>query len=548
VRSTRVFRAALLLLTTIVATLALVALAPSASAHAVLQSTSPAADSVLRDAPDTVLLTFGESVTVASNGIRVYDDHLHRVDVGKAGHPTGQDRTVGVSVQPTLGDGTYTVTWRVTSADTHVVAGGFTFSVGAPSRVVDKVPGLSPNHAAAALLGVSRAIGYAGLVAGPGLLVAILVVWPAGLVQRRQIRLIRIGGLLIVVTGSLELLLQSVYTQDLPLSHVFSGAAVAGTHGSRFASTHLIRLYLALPYFVLLAGRWREILRRPTFDNKARLLAGIVAAALGVALLLTWSDSAHASVGHRAWLAVSMDAAHLAAMAVWLGGLLALAVSADALVDDATSTLATFSRLATGCVVLIVGTGVYASWRELGTPAALVHTQYGWLLVAKVLVVVILLGIATRSRSWVHRRLAGATPSIARLRQSLFGELSIGVAVLAVTAALTGTAQGRSTYAPSYTSVQRVANHVVELHIDRAHTGTSTIRITVRGAPVQVVTGSVSLPGQHVGPLPLRFTRVSASSEAAVAIFAVPGHWFVDVLVTFDPLDATGLRFPVRVR
>jgi copper transport protein len=310
----------------------------------------------------------------------------------------------------------------------------------------------------------------------------------------------------------------------------------------------LIRLYLALPYFVLLAGRWREILRRPAVENKARLLASAVAAALGIALLLTWSGSAHASVGSRAWLAVSIDTAHLAAMAVWLGGLLALAVSATALAGDATPTLAKFSRLATGCVVLIVGTGVYASCREIGTPAALVHTQYGWILVAKVLVVAVLLAIATRSRSWVHRRLAGATPSISRLRQSLSGELAIGAAVLAVTAALTGTAQARSTYAPSYTNVQRTANHVVQLHIDRAHTGTSTIRITVRGGPVQAITGSVTLPSQNVGPLPLRFTRVNASTEEAVAIFAVPGHWFVDVLVTVGPLDATQLRFPVRVR
>jgi copper transport protein len=195
-----------------------------------------------------------------------------------------------------------------------------------------------------------------------------------------------------------------------------------------------------------------------------------------------------------------------------------------------------------------VGTGVYASWREIGTLPALVHTQYGWILVAKVAVVVVLLAIATRSRSWVHRRLAGAAPSIARLRRSLCGELAIGAVVLAVTAALTGTAQGRSTYAPSYTTAQRVPPHDVQLHIDRAHTGTSTIRIAVRGGPVQAVTGSVSLASQNIGPLPLRFTRVDASTEEAVAIFAVPGHWDVDVLVTFDPLDATRLRFPVRVR
>ena len=118
-----------------------------------------------------------------------------------------------------------------------------------------------------------------------------------------------------------------------------------------------------------------------------------------------------------------------------------------------------------------------------------------------------------------------------------------------VTAALTGTAQAKQTYAPSYTAVQSAGPYTVRLTIDRAHTGTSTIRLALgSGAHPVAVTGSVSLPSSGVGPLPLHFRPVGSSADEAVAIFAVPGHWVVDVLVTFDALDATAFRFPVNIR
>jgi copper transport protein len=564
---------------TLLACIVSVGLARPASAHAVLQSTSPSANSVLKTAPRDVLLTFGEAVTVGKTSVRVYDDHLQRVDSGPAGHPTGQATTVGVAVQSALAAGTYTVTWRVTSADTHVVSGGFTFSVGAPSRVVGTVPGLGANHAAAALLGVSRAVGYIGLIAGPGLLVALLIVWPVGLALRRLRGLVRVGALLIVVAGTVDLFLQGVYAQGLSLSQLFSSTAIGGTHNTRFGDAHITRLYLALPYFLLLRGRWGQTLLGPALRRgPGRAVVTAVACALGLALAATWSAAAHASVGAGAWLAMAMDTAHVAAMAVWLGGLLALALSVRSVAVAPEPVLPRFSRLAISCVTVVVGTGIYATWREVGTLPALVHTAYGWLLVTKVLIVIALLGIAGLSRAWVRRYIpsSGLRPravvhahaelsraaepgprqpddaAVSSLRRSLVGELVFGAAVLAVTAALTGTAQARQTYAPSYTQTQSVGAHSVRLSIDRAHTGTSTIRLTVlgNGRPVTVaaVTGSVSLPSAGVGPLPLRFTPVNRSTHEAVAVFAVPGHWVVDVLVTFDALDATTFRFPVKVR
>jgi copper transport protein len=259
----RVVRALFVAGATLATGLISIAFATPASAHASLLKTSPAADSVVRVAPKQVLLTFGESVYVGGDAVQVYDDHLHRVDTGAAGHLTNQGPTVGVALRPALPDGTYTVTWRVTSADTHVVSGGFVFSVGAPSRVIGKVPGLAANHAAAVLLGVSRGVGYAGLIAGPGLLVALYAIWPAGLRERRVLRIARAGGVTILLSATVDLFLQGVYAQGLPLSQMFSNAALSGTHGGRFGTAHLIRQNLALPYCILLRARWAKRLFSP---------------------------------------------------------------------------------------------------------------------------------------------------------------------------------------------------------------------------------------------------------------------------------------------
>src|SRR5579884_2543157 len=85
-----------------------VGLATGASAHAVLQRTTPAAGSVVATAPAEVTLHFGEPIELTPNAIRVYDGSLRRADAGAAGHLTGRRDTVCVRLRPDLGSGTYT--------------------------------------------------------------------------------------------------------------------------------------------------------------------------------------------------------------------------------------------------------------------------------------------------------------------------------------------------------------------------------------------------------------------------------------------------------
>jgi methionine-rich copper-binding protein CopC len=107
------------------------ALAAAASAHAYLVHSSPASGEVLKTSPGRVTLTYDEQVTISAGALGVYDASGKHVDSGEVTHPAGD--TIAVAIPRRLPRGTYTVAWRVTSADTHVVHGAFTFSVGAPA-------------------------------------------------------------------------------------------------------------------------------------------------------------------------------------------------------------------------------------------------------------------------------------------------------------------------------------------------------------------------------------------------------------------------------
>src|SRR5690349_6651747 len=105
----------------------LVLTAGPASAHANLLATSPGDGAHLDAAPPIVSLTFSEPISASLGAVKVFDQNAHRVDNGNV---VARDATVTVGLESGVGDGAYTVTWRVISADSHPVRGAFTFTVG----------------------------------------------------------------------------------------------------------------------------------------------------------------------------------------------------------------------------------------------------------------------------------------------------------------------------------------------------------------------------------------------------------------------------------
>ena len=108
---------------------ALFASCPLADAHAMLDRANPAVGGTVATAPRAVTLTFTEKIEAALSTVRVEDASGARVDQGKPQLEGGNRNVLRVNLK-VLGPGTYKVTWKVLSVDTHRTEGSFTFQVG----------------------------------------------------------------------------------------------------------------------------------------------------------------------------------------------------------------------------------------------------------------------------------------------------------------------------------------------------------------------------------------------------------------------------------
>ncbi|MCK0112632.1 copper resistance protein CopC [Ornithinimicrobium sp. F0845] len=101
----------------------------AASAHDTLTDSSPTDGETLDEPPTQVRLTFSGEVLDMGAAVVVTDSDGASWE---AGEPTVDGVDVTVPVQEGLPNGSYEVTWRVTSSDGHPISGVIPFTVDAP--------------------------------------------------------------------------------------------------------------------------------------------------------------------------------------------------------------------------------------------------------------------------------------------------------------------------------------------------------------------------------------------------------------------------------
>ncbi|PJJ03272.1 copper transport protein [Streptomyces sp. 2333.5] len=395
--------------------------AAPASAHAALTGSTPAQGAVVDRAPEQVALTFSEGVAMGDDSIRVLDPKGKRVDRGKLLKlSSGNVVKYGAGLPAGLGDGTYTVAWQAVSADSHPVSGAFTFSVGAPSKTTAAVPAQKAGGGlVGALYGIARALAYTGFVLLVGGAAFVVACRPAAALVRSVQRLVVQGWALLTGTTVAMLLLRTPYTGSGDLADVldFGGLqqVLITKPGAALVSRLLLLAAAALLVAVLFGAYARTLepaepgeeprdataLARQRKDLAFGLGVGGLIIAIGLAA--TWAMAEHASTGLQTAVAMPVDVLHLLAVATWLGGLAALVASLYWGPPVERAAVRRFSRIAFGSVLVLVATGVYQSWRQVGTWRALTDTTYGWLLLLKAGLVVVLVGIAWVSRRWTGR-------------------------------------------------------------------------------------------------------------------------------------------------
>ncbi|MCD7440037.1 copper resistance protein CopC [Streptomyces lincolnensis] len=579
--------------------------AGTASAHAALRATDPRDGTVLKTAPRDITLTFTESVGLLDDSFRVLDPENRRLRPTKVAHgPEGGD-TIRATLPGKLGEGTYVVAWRVVSADSHPVSGAFTFSVGKPSPTTATIDtGPVEDPATGGLYNIARWLAHLGaaLLIGTAAFVAVCRPPDSGPLRRPLW-----AGLWTLCGATLVLLvLRAPYESGESPAAAFDLSSFTRILTTRPGEALLFRLAL-LPVAAFLVVR---LLRRGA-SSRAWLAGGAV---LSVALALTWAAAEHASAGIQVPVAMTSSVLHVLAMAVWLGGLTALLItlSRSSSASEAPVAMVTrFSRLGFACVTVLVVTGVYQSWRGLGSLSAFTDSTYGRLLLLKLVAVVLLLGMAGLSRQWTARLVteepAGAVveekapekvsekvpetvggpsapvsaptpppestgppsddPFRRGLRRSVLVEVVIAVAVLVFSTILAGTLPGRAaaeaakdasatglpTASVSYVPFQvGRASGKVQVTLDPGRKGENAVEAVVLTpdggiATVPELRLSFTLPAQDIGPIDAEVTDKGGYWGTNALTLPIAGDWEMKVTVRVSDIDQVSVTKTVRI-
>lgn len=390
----------------------LLAVAGPASAHAALTGSDPQDGAVVGTAPKAVTLTFSEQVAMGEGSIRVLDPAGKRADTEEAPRDLHSGSTVkyGVSLHAGLPDGTYTVAWQAVSADSHPVSGAFTFSIGAPSDTTVALPDSEAGGGlVGTLYGIARYAAYAGFIVLAGGATFVLACWQRGAGARPLQRLVVRGWMTLTAATLAMLLLRSPYTGSGKLGDAFDLDGLKAVLDTKPGAALVSRLLLLGASALFIAVLFGAYAKREDERERKDLTFGLAigGAVIAAGIAGTWALAEHASTGIQPGIAMPVDVLHLLAVAAWLGGLTALLIALYRTPDITAVAVRRFSRIAFISVLVLTATGIYQSWRQVGSWSALTGTGYGQLLLVKVGLVAVLVGVAGISRRWTARLATG---------------------------------------------------------------------------------------------------------------------------------------------
>ena len=373
------------------------------------------------------MLRFDEPVTPGR--IEVLDSTGRSVIAGET--PKAQDAEIHLALPAGLVDGTYLLSYRVTSLDSHPVGGTIVFSIGKPSaggiaalqsKVADRGSIWPLLSTVARLLLFISLVGAAG-----GALFHTLVahdLWRLDDRTRRRLVALTLLGLAAALLGI-----------------GIEGAALAGitwTGIGGLLSGTLWRLgeQTSLGFSLTVAAIALLLLLLALERTRGRL--SLLALPASLIALGSLALTGHAVTAGPLWLTVPVLTIHVLVAAFWLGSLWPLWLAVGQPTPEcALALLRRFSAIALPAVLLLVAAGATLAFLQLGRLGELFITAYGLRLASKITFVLVLLLFAALNRFWLTPELtANRSKAAHRLRISIGLEIGLGIAILAATSSL----------------------------------------------------------------------------------------------------------------
>ena len=511
-------------------------LTPAAGAHALLVSSSPAANSPLSQSPHQLLLTFSEAVDPKLSFVNVMDSSGHpAAGVSKAQGVAGKGTQLRVTVSSPLTRGVYTVTWQtVSSVDGHVATGSFPFGIGV-AAVGSKVAVSTPAHSSAWLSAAGDAghwLLYIGLTLLVGAASTIVLVLggrrPAG-----SLLLLRLSWLLSLMGVVTMFFVERALVHAPSLSALVSSAV--GTKLVVLGGFVLVACGVSVLIVGLRPARWPLV------------AVGVIAA---VAMLLhVWSGHADGASPYRPLILIEQWV-HFVAIGAWVGGLvwLLLGLRGQEAADRAAA-VRRFSRIATLGIGAVVLTGVLRSISEVGSFGNLIHTTFGITLLIKLGLFALLALLGAVNHFRLVPRLSHGDGALRPFAWTSRGEVMLAAGILVVAGSLSGLAPAASVAAAAkaqaphqMTATASDYATTVKVHLT-ATPGTvgqnsfvAAVNDYVTDKTTAAVTGvqlQFSLPADPaMAPTTLTLKKQPDGTWSATGLqLSMGGKWRIDVMV-----------------
>lgn len=529
----------------VVALFAVIALWPSpASAHAQLDSSSPAPSSVLESAPSEIRLDFNEPVNPVARSIEIYNQEGQRIVLGEA-LVSPNDPTVLVAGDvPEIPEGLYVVAWRAVSNDGHAVEGAYSFQIGSSAPIVatdeliaNVLSGQNGPNGLSWLMGVAKFAGFLGLCL---LLGGLVMVAGGGIGSRRVVGMIGAGWVLAFISVAVLFVAQGPYTTAGSWSDLFDPALWSDVFATRLGKALVGRGVLLLVLLLLLSTLRHHFSR--SLGSWWRSSATLV----GFGIVVTLSISGHPSASPLSGVASMVDAVHFSSVILWIGGLLTIALGDVVKTAEARSVVDRFSRIATFAIPTAIATGMWQTWHLVPALGNITQTAWGRALLIKTSLVVVAATLGAFAR-WLIRR--DDTRSIRRI---LTVEALVAVLALGVTAAMVSKSP-EETATNAVFSTQLVAGDVIaSVAVAPGRVGNNEIHLTVSTpngslSPVSGVTMRLTLPGSEIPTITAAVSELGLNHFVGTVAILTPGIWNLEILVEPDPSSSTRLTTEVPV-
>lgn len=543
-------------------------LAQLSFAHPVYLDSSPRAFQSIPGSPAEVNVFFSEPIELDYSKISVLGPEGSRVDMNDPHPVAGDTASIGVTVQPGLPEGVYTVSTRVLSAvDGHVVSETFTFGVGTTVPTDNPQPRniISPGESA------SRFPGMVGQVMAVGAAFGALWIWkPIGRVpwleaalsqsrvsiDKAMMKVIIVGAGLILASGIAMIIVQAISIE----------ASVPEAIATRFGNVWITRMLQSSILLGIAAAVHHRLAKNNATATKAELYAILI---IGLAVLVTSSLIAHAAATGEV-AAIVLDFFHNAAASIWIGGLIllgfAVAPKLLAVKDEGTRSAALslliprFSIIVVALLGIAVITGPLLLSMIESDLSLTLASFYGQVLAVKLTLAGVMVAMGAYSQFVVQKKAVavmngGAQLAAPRLRhydRTLKAEAAVGIALLFAVSIMANGALPSGQF-PEYrqqdvdqeafaeelntTYARTVYTTEGRIHISIAPFAVGQNNFTISfvdregndAAGLESATMKLTQVERGIGPITVELVKKSDGIFAANAAFSLSGVWAMEI-------------------